>query len=251
MNRFFYVWVLWGLGLQPLLAQRATPTPAAPKPIPAKVAAPALQTPFQGAIGYTLTYKHAQPELSSYLPDSMTLWCQYPLIRVVYHGGLSDSLRTELQWDAAQHVYYLIDRISSVAWTLDDEFQVPFKAPLKTMANDTVASLACRVYEIPVNGGKDRYSITDSIHFPYQMTDSLRDSLSHRAPPFLMPGQSCIPLRSVRTTAQGIVEAKAITIHPHVPDHSVFRMPSGYDLKPFDPRPRFHPLIPKLTDAPK
>lgn len=219
------------------------------KPVDPKSALPAATakalTPFQGQIGYRLSYKNFPADLQHFLPDSMTLWSNPPMIRITYHGGMSDSLRTEMQWDASQYRYYMIDQNAKTAWLLDDQFQVPVKLPLKSIATDSLLGMNCKVFEIPVTAGKDRYSVSDSIHFPFLPQDSLIDSLRHFVPPFLMPGQQCIPLRTIRTTPQGTVEARAISIQRGLPDPSIFRMPSGFDVKPFDPRPRFHPLVPK------
>lgn len=232
-------------------AAKPAPTaakPAAPQPSPAPPAvkpAPAPIVPFNGVIGFRLAYTGSYtPEVKASLPDSMTMWVAAPVIRVKYHGGLSDTLGTEMHWDASQHRFLMIDPLSETAWTIDEPHAVAPKLPLKSVAKDTVAGLACKVFEIPAEGGKDRYSLSDSIRFPFELaTDSLRDSLRHFVPPFLLAGQSGLPLRVVRTTAAGTVKATAITIRRGGVNPEDVRMPSGYLVAPFDPRPKRHPYL--------
>lgn len=216
-----------------------TPKPVAVKPAPVPV------TPFSGVIGFHLAYSGTYtPEVLAALPDSMTMWVAAPIIRVKYHGGISDSLGTEMHWDASQHRFLMIDPASETAWTVDEAFALPLKLPLKALAKDTVAGLACKVFEIPVMGGKERYSLSDSMRFPFVLAaDSLHDSLQHFVPPFLLAGQEGLPLRVVRTTTAGTIKATAVKIQKGGVNPEDLRMPSGYTVAPFDPRPKRHPLL--------
>lgn len=206
-------------------------------------AAPSTKAPFEGTIGYRLSYTGYAKEAMPFLPDSLTLFVSHPLIRARYHGGLSDSMGVELLWDASQHRYLMIDHHSQAAWTVDEEHGLFTKNAIKSLAKDTLAGIPCKVYEVPVEGGKDRYSISDSIYFPVVLTDSIRDSLTHRVPPFMLAGHSAIPLRLIRTNLNGTVKAKATRVVWGPVNPAELRMPSGYSVLPFDPRPKRHPIL--------
>jgi hypothetical protein len=266
----FFVCMVGGLAMNaqaqavkpspPKPAAKPAAQPSAPKPVAKPAAQPSAKQPvtavakplpappvepFTGTIGFGLVYSggYAQEALAA-LPDSMTMYVVPPVIRVRYHGGLSDSLGTELHWDAAQHRFLMIDRISETAWTIDEPHALLPKPPFKAVAKDTVAGMKCKVFEIAVEGGKDRYSICDSIRFPFVLAnDSLRDSLVHFVPPFLLAGQEGLPLRVIRSTAAGTVRATAITVTRGGVDPAALRMPSGYTVTPFDPRPKRHPYL--------
>lgn len=252
LHRLLYVCLATGLAAS-AHAQGVKPAPSPAKPAakpatqaaPAKPLPPPLAEPFNGVIGFQLAYKGAYtPEVLAALPDSMTMWVAPPVIRVKYHGGLSDTLGTELHWDASQHRFLMIDRISETAWTIDEPHAVIPKLPLKSVAKDSVAGFGCKVFEVAVEGGKDRYSINPMLRFPFVLAaDSLQDSLRHFVPPFLLAGQEGLPLRVVRSTAAGTVTATAVTVQKGSVNPDDVRMPSGYRVAPFDPRPKRHPYL--------
>lgn len=206
---------------------------------------PEPKQPFVGQIGYKISYTGLPKERVAQLPDSMTLWSQPPMVRIAWHGGLADTLRTELHWDASQHQLWMIDGVSGAAWTIDDAEPFNPKATLKLLGKANYAGMPCNNYELSPATPKTQFALSDSIHFPYVLADSLRDSLAGRVPPFMARGKQTIPLRIQRTTTDGTVITQAVSVNRMQPDPAVFRMPSGYDIKPFDPLVRFHPLVPK------
>lgn len=235
MTRHFLILALFAaLALQAL---GQAPAKQEPKP----------KEPFVGQIGFRISYTGIPKERLAQMPDSMTLWSQPPLIRVTWHGGLADTLRTEIHWDASQHQLWMIDGVSGAVWTIDDTEPFNAKATLKLLGKATYAGLPCNNYELSPSTPKTQYAISDSINFPFALADSLRDSLGGRIPPFMARGKQTIPLRIVRTTTDGTITTQAVTINRTQPDPEVFRMPSGYDIKPFDPLVRFHPLVPTPT----
>ena len=214
-----------------LLAQQDVSAPQSAKP------------PFSGTIGYRISYTGIPKGQLGLYPDSLTIHVQHPRIVATWHGGLSDTLGLTLFWDASGPTMWLQDNASGRVWEDDERAKSLDKITWRNLPAGQIAGYGCKVTERTEGKNKTVYHLADSLSFPFQLADSLKDSLSNRVPAFMAKGYPKLPLRIIHTTPIGTITTTVAKVTPVAINEELPSLPWPTEAPvPFDRLTRYHPL---------
>lgn len=191
-----------------------------------------LEYPFRGIITYTSTHKtKLEPVETTFLPDSMELAVDYPLMSVSWFGGLSDSLFNRMIWNAETGAYALVLPGRKLVLSPPVEDTLMGEVLNSTGRSMKILDFNCEQFILDYAGSswKDEIWITYDMWIPVDTAKNWKYK-----PPFIIPGKTGMPLKMVRSGLTGSTTTTAIEVQRKEIPSSYFRIPDDYQRETFE-----------------
>ncbi len=207
-----------------------------------------VKAAFEGEITFQVAFTGGDVKFKALLgmmPSSYDLLIKGNQLNVTMHGGMMSLMMGEIIIDGESGRAFAISSMQRTAYemTADPALQGQSK-PVIIDEEETsvIAGYNCKKYKViqtKADGQVIQYMwITDEIQLGNM--DSLEGPLKDSMP-FLIEGITGFPLKIV-TTLPGVsmvMTLSANKVNPGSIDPSMFAVPAGYDIKPFDPSTMF------------
>ena len=207
-----------------------------------------VKAAFEGEITFQVAFTGGDVKFKALLgmmPSSYDLLIKGNQLNVTMHGGMMSLMMGEIIIDGESGRAFAISSMQRTAYemTADPALQGQSK-PVIIDEEETsvIAGYNCKKYKViqtKSDGQVIQYMwITDEIQLGNM--DSLEGPLKDSMP-FLIEGITGFPLKIV-TTLPGVsmvMTLSANKVNPGSIDPSMFAVPAGYDIKPFDPSTMF------------
>lgn len=219
--------------------------------------------PFKGELVYKLSYSYKKgPDVRAFLPDTLHIQVQYPYLRAIFSGGLSDTLLHEIRFDAIHNQLLLVDQITKTLYSIpvDSSDTLPLKRPIATGLKEKIAGFSGSQFSfVHLDGTRDLYYTSPELFFSSEKPDSgtmpssqegkgeptvSEINFRRNGPAFLIPLSGALPLQQVRKSGDKTTTTTLVKVIPGEFPAAFFSLPEGYKRTEFKPRGRDrYPLI--------
>ena len=203
---------------------------------------------FEGEITFQVAFTGGDVKFKALLgmmPSSYDLLIKGNQLNVTMHGGMMSLMMGEIIIDGESGIAFAISSMQRTAYEMTADLSLKGQSnPVIIDEEETsvIAGYTCKKYKViqtKADGQVIQYMwITDEIQLGN--IDSFEGPLK-ASMPFLIEGITGFPLKIV-TTLPGVsmvMTLSANRVSPGSIDPSMFAVPAGYDIKPFDPSTMF------------
>lgn len=208
-----------------------------------------VQAAFEGEIAFQVAFTggdtKSKAQLGMMMPRSYDLLIKGNQLKVNMQGGMMSLMMGEIIIDGESGRAFAISSMQGTAYEMRPNLSLkgqPKPVVIEEEETAEIAGYTCKKYKViqsKPDGQVIQYMwITDEIQLGNM--DSFEGPLKDTMP-FLIEGITGFPLKIV-TTLPGVdmvMTLSANKVSPKSIDPSMFAVPAGYDIKPFDPKTMF------------
>lgn len=208
-----------------------------------------VKAAFEGEITFQVAFTggdaKSKAQSGMMMPSSYDLLIKGNQLKANMHGGIMSLMMGEIIIDGESGRAFAISSMQRTAYEMTADLSLKGQSkPVIIDEEETsvIAGYTCKKYKViqtKADGQVIQYMwITDEIQLGNMdsFEGPLKDSM-----PFLIEGITGFPLKIV-TTLPGVsmvMTLSANKVSPGSIDPSMFAVPAGYDIKPFDPSTMF------------